>query len=316
MDMPTHRQQFGALVQAQTTVISALPYLLGCAFTYFYYHHFNVGDTVLLFIAVISFHLAVNGHNQYTDYRRFNDSGSVSENNIIAKFKIALPWARLMIGTLVLVASIIGIYLTFKAGWPLLLIGILSFLIGYAYSGGPYPILKTPLGEPVSGITMGYNITLLAIYINIYNSPRFDPFFWLKGLLIAMPAILVISNVMLGNNICDRDEDVQIGKRTLVYYIGRPAAMKVLIACYTLSYMMVIAAVALHYLPLLTLLSLITIPLVYRRIKAFVNHPDKMTTFFNILISLQLILISEIVFTGMGFLVHLNVQLIFYNLPY
>lgn len=304
MDMPTHRQQFSALVQAQTTVISALPYLLGCAFTYFYYHHFNGVDTILLFIAVISFHLAVNGHNQYTDYRRFNDSGSVSENNIIAKFKIALPWARLMIGTLVLVASVIGIYLTFKAGWPLLLIGILSFLIGYAYSGGPYPILKTPLGEPVSGITMGYNITLLAIYINIYNSPQFDPFFWLKGLLIALPAILVISNVMLGNNICDRDEDVQIGKRTLVYYIGRPASMKVLITCYALSYLMIITAVVLRYLPLLTLLSLITIPLVYRRIKAFVNHPDKMTTFFNILISLQLILISEIVFTGIGILIN------------
>ena len=223
MDIPNHRQQFAALVQAQTTVISALPYLLGCAFTYFYYRHFNLGDTILLFIAVISFHLAVNGHNQYTDYQRFTTSGSVSENNIIAKFKIALPWARLIIGSLVLISAIIGIYLTIKAGWPLLLIGILSFIIGYAYSGGHHPILKTPLGEPASGITMGYNITLLAIYINIYNSHQFDPFFWLTGLLVSLPAILVISNVMLGNNICDRKEDVQIGKRTLVYYIGRPA---------------------------------------------------------------------------------------------
>ncbi|WP_251574372.1 prenyltransferase [Limosilactobacillus agrestimuris] len=300
MDIPNHRQQFAALVQAQTTVISALPYLLGCAFTYFYYRHFNLGDTLLLFIAVISFHLAVNGHNQYTDYQRFTTSGSISENNIITKFKIALPWARLIIGSLVLVSAIIGIYLTIKAGWPLLLIGILSFIIGYAYSGGHHPILKTPLGEPASGITMGYNITLLAIYINIYNSPQFDPFFWLTGLLVSLPAILVISNVMLGNNICDRKEDVQIGKRTLVYYIGRPAAMKVLVSCYALSYIAIIAAVILRLLPVFTLLSLLTIPLVYQRIKVFINQPDKMTTFFNILISLQLILISEIIFTVIG----------------
>ncbi|MDY6042779.1 MAG: prenyltransferase [Lactobacillus johnsonii] len=300
MDIPNHRQQFAALVQAQTTVISALPYLLGCAFTYFYYRHFNLGDTILLFIAVISFHLAVNGHNQYTDYQRFTTSGSVSENNIIAKFKIALPWARLIIGSLVLISAIIGIYLTIKAGWPLLLIGILSFIIGYAYSGGHHPILKTPLGEPASGITMGYNITLLAIYINIYNSHQFDPFFWLTGLLVSLPAILVISNVMLGNNICDRKEDVQIGKRTLVYYIGRPAAMKVLVSCYVLSYIAIIAAVILRLLPIFTLFSLLTIPLVYQRIKVFINQPDKMTTFFNILISLQLILISEITFTVIG----------------
>ena len=300
MDIPNHRQQFAALVQAQTTVISALPYLLGCAFTYFYYRHFNLGDTILLFIAVISFHLAVNGHNQYTDYQRFTTSGSVSENNIIAKFKIALPWARLIIGSLVLISAIIGIYLTIKAGWPLLLIGILSFIIGYAYSGGHHPILKTPLGEPASGITMGYNITLLAIYINIYNSHQFDPFFWLTGLLVSLPAILVISNVMLGNNICDRKEDVQIGKRTLVFYIGRPAAMKVLVSCYVLSYIAIIAAVILRLLPIFTLFSLLTIPLVYQRIKVFINQPDKMTTFFNILISLQLILISEITFTVIG----------------
>ena len=300
MDIPNHRQQFAALVQAQTTVISALPYLLGCAFIYFYYRHFNLGDTILLFIAVISFHLAVNGHNQYTDYQRFTTSGSVSENNLIAKFKIALPWARLIIGSLVLISAIIGIYLTIKAGWPLLLIGILSFIIGYAYSGGHHPILKTPLGEPASGITMGYNITLLAIYINIYNSHQFDPFFWLTGLLVSLPAILVISNVMLGNNICDRKEDVQIGKRTLVYYNGRPAAMKVLVSCYVLSYIAIIAAVILRLLPIFTLFSLLTIPLVYQRIKVFINQPDKMTTFFNILISLQLILISEITFTVIG----------------
>ena len=147
---------------------------------------------------------------------------------------------------------------------------------------------------------MGYNITLLAIYINMYNSHQFDPFCWLTGLLVSLPAILVISNLMLGNTICERNEDVQIGKRTLVYYIGRPAAMKVLVSCYVLSYIAIIAAVILRLLPIFTLFSLLTIPLVYQRIKVFINQPDKMTTFFNILISLQLILISEITFTVIG----------------
>ena len=79
--------------------------------------------------------------------------------------------------------------------------------------------------------------------------------------------------------------------------------MKVLIACYVLSYIMIIVAVVLHYLPVLTLLSLVTIPIVYQRIKVFVQHPDKMTTFFNILIGLQLILVSEILFTIIGIII-------------
>ena len=39
-----------------------------------------------------------------------------------------------------------------------------------------YPLLKTPLGELASGLAMGLNITLLGVYINIYNAPTNYPF--------------------------------------------------------------------------------------------------------------------------------------------
>lgn len=301
MDVPTRRQQFGALVQAQTVVISLLPYLLGLVFTGYYYRHFNVFDAGLLLIAAVSFHFAVNGHNQYTDYRRFyRTHNERSYNNIIRKYQIPLPWARANISGLVLIPTVIGLYLTAKAGWILLLIGIISFLVGYCYSGGPYPILKTPLGEPASGITMGYNIVLLAVLINIYNAPNFDTWFWLKGLVVAAPAILVISNVMLGNNICDVDEDVKTGRHTLVYYIGRRHGLQVLVACYALAYLMIIISVLMGLLPLFTLVSLLSIMPVYQHTKLFVQAPDKASTFPNIIIDLQLILISEILFGFIG----------------
>lgn len=302
MELPNYRQRLVALLQAQTFVISLLPFLIGTAFAFFYYRQFNPGDSLLLLIAVVAFHFAVNGHNQYTDYRRFSQDSRVvhSHNNIIARFNIDLRWARLVIGTLAGIATVIGIYLTIKAGWILLLIGGLSFIVGYAYSGGHHPILKTPLGEPASGITMGYNITLLGIYINIYNAPRFDNWFWLKGLLVALPAILVIANVMLANNTCDLEEDVVIGKRTLVYYISRSTALKVLLGCYGCAYLAIIWAVIANYLPLWTLGSLLTIPFVWKHSMVFVRHPQKATTFFNVVVNLQLILVSELFFTIIG----------------
>ena len=302
MDLPNYQQRLVALLQAQTFVISLLPFLIGLTFAIFYYRQVNWGGSLLLLIAVVAFHFAVNGHNQYTDYRRFEKDTRVthSQNNIIARYHIDLKWARLVIGSLTGLATIIGIYLTIKTGWILLLIGCLSFIVGYSYSGGHHPILKTPLGEPASGITMGYNITLLGIYINIYNAPHFDPWFWLKGLLVALPAILVISNVMLANNTCDRDEDVVIGKRTLVYYIGRNAALKLLLACYASAYIAIILTVLAKYLPFWTLGSLLTIPIVWQRSVIFVHDPQKATTFFNVIINLQLILVSEIMLIVIG----------------
>lgn len=293
-------QKFNALVQIQTIIISALPYIIGSLMASYYYHHFNLSYCLWLFLAVISFHLAVNGHNQYTDYLRYKKNHVTSYNNILEKFNISQKWARNVIILLTLVSATIGIILSFKVGWIILLIGFFSYLIGYCYSGGPYPILKTPFGEPASGITMGYNITLLGIYVNIYNIHPFDSFFWAKAIIVACPAIFVIANVMLANNICDVEEDVKIGRKTLPFYIGRKNALIVLCIYYALAYIFLILSVVLHYLPTLALGGLLTIPLVYRSTKTFVKDPHKETTFKGILMNVLLVLVSEIIFSLIG----------------
>lgn len=293
-------QKFKALVQIQTIIISALPYIIGSVMASYYYHNFNLVYSLWLFLAVICFHLAVNGHNQYTDYTRYKQNHITSYNNILEKFNITKSWARKIIIILTLISAIIGITLSIKVGWIILLIGILSYLIGYCYSGGPYPILKTPFGEPASGITMGYNITFLGLYINMYNVHPFDNFFWAKAIIVAGPAIFVIANVMLANNICDVAEDVKIGRKTLPYYTGRKTALTILCCYYVLAYIFLILGIVLKYLPVITLGSLLTIPLVYHTTKTFVKNPHKESTFTGILVNVLLVLISEIIFSLVG----------------
>lgn len=293
-------QKFKALVQIQTIIISALPYIIGSVMASYYYHNFNLVYSLWLFLAVICFHLAVNGHNQYTDYTRYKQNHITSYNNILEKFNITKSWARKIIIILTLISAIIGITLSIKVGWIILLIGILSYLIGYCYSGGPYPILKTPFGEPASGITMGYNITFLGLYINMYNVHPFDNFFWAKAIIVAGPAIFVIANVMLANNICDVAEDVKIGRKTLPYYTGRKTALTILCGYYVLAYIFLILGIVLKYLPVITLGSLLTIPLVYHTTKIFVKNPHKESTFTGILVNVLLVLISEIIFSLVG----------------
>lgn len=293
-------QKFNALVQIKTIIISALPYIIGSVMASYYYHNFNLVYSLWLFLAVICFHLAVNGHNQYTDYARYKQNHITSYNNILEKFNITKSWARKIIIILTLISVIIGTILSIKVGWIILLIGILSYLIGYCYSGGPYPILKTPFGEPASGITMGYNITFLGLYINMYNVHPFDNFFWAKAIIVAGPAIFVIANVMLANNICDVAEDVKIGRKTLPYYTGRKTALTILCCYYVLAYIFLILGIVLKYLPIITLGSLLTIPLVYHTTKTFVKNPHKESTFTGILVNVLLVLISEIIFSLVG----------------
>lgn len=291
-------QRFKALVQAQTTLLTILPLLLGAIMAAYYYHHVNLGETFLLMLSAICFHLAVNGHNQLSDYRRYQNSTTVqdSTNNIIKRFAISIPWAYSVLGILLLIFLISGLYLAYLSGWPLLLLGGSSFLIGYCYSGGPYPLLKTPLGELASGLAMGLNITLLGVYINIYNAPTYDNWFWLTGSIVSLPAVFTIANIMLANNICDKDEDVVIGRKTLAYYLGTKHSLTLLQINYVFSYLGLILSAILGYLPWLILLSLFTVKSDYQLVQGFVKAPNKVTTFprnvlmFHKIVGLEVIL--------------------------
>lgn len=291
-------QRFKALVQAQTTLLTVLPLLLGTIMAAYYYHHVNLGETFLLMLSAICFHLAVNGHNQLSDYRRYQNSTTAqdSTNNIIKRFDISIPWAYSVLAILLLLFAGSGLYLAYLSGWPLLLLGCLSFLIGYCYSGGPYPLLKTPLGELASGLAMGLNITLIGVYINIYNAPTYDNWFWLTGSIVSLPAVFTIANIMLANNICDKDEDVVIGRKTLAYYLGTKHSLLLLQANYVFSYLGLILSAVLGYLPWLVLLSLLTIKSDYQLVQGFVKAPDKVTTFprnvllFHKIVGLEVIL--------------------------
>lgn len=291
-------QRFKALVQAQTTLLTVLPLLLGTITAAYYYHHVNLGETCLLMLSAICFHLAVNGHNQLSDYRRYQNSTTVqnSTNNIIKRFDISIPWAYSVLGILMLIFLISGLYLVYLSGWPLLLLGCLSFLVGYCYSGDPYPLLKTPLGELASGLAMGANISLLGIYINIYNAPTYNNWFWLTGSIVSLPAVFTIANIMLANNICDKDEDVVIGRKTLAYYLGTKHSLTLLQANYVFSYLGLILSALLGYLPWLILLSLFTVKSDYQLVQGFVKSPNKVTTFprnvllFHKIVGLEVIL--------------------------
>ncbi|MGV2687117.1 1,4-dihydroxy-2-naphthoate polyprenyltransferase, partial [Clostridium perfringens] len=120
-----------------------------------------------------------------------------------------------------------------STGWLILLLGGLSFAVGILYSFGPIPISRMPLGELFSGLFMGFVIIFISAWIHAegnhlavldlhgsvlslqVNLPAV-----LLLLVVSLPAILGIANIMLANNICDMDEDMENKRYTLPVYIG------------------------------------------------------------------------------------------------
>ena len=105
----------------------------------------------------------------------------------------------------VAVAALLGAYLIWVGGWPIFLLGVLSILSGWAYTGGPLPIAYTPLGE--------------LFVVAFFGLGAVCGTYWLCTETIAPAAIeaglavgCLTGAVLLVNNHRDAEADARVGR--------------------------------------------------------------------------------------------------------
>ena len=162
-------------------------------------------------------------------------------------------------------AMLCGIYLVAVAGWPLLLVGVLSILAGAAYTGGPRPYGYVGLGEVFVFIFFGVVAVTGSYYVQIQELP------WIVFAL-SVPIGLLGAVILLVNNIRDIDTDRRSGKRTIAVRLGRERS-RTLFACLVLGAYVALVVVALG-LTAWTLLPLLTLPLALKLIATVRGHTD------------------------------------------
>lgn len=283
---------FLELVEIKTKLASLFPFLLGTLFSVYYFSSFDGWNTLLFFVAMIIFDMATTAINNTMDYVKAKNTEYRDGENILGRAGISVEKATRLIVTMVMVAAAMGIVLTYRTNSLLLVIGAICFLIGILYTFGPFPISRMPLGEVLSGLTMGFGIFFIAVFINVPGNELMTlvidwPAFRLEGHLLnvlivflnALPLVFTIANIMLANNTCDFETDVSNHRYTLVYYIGKPLALKLYGLLYYCVFAAVILAVVLRVTTVWMLLVVLLFPLVQKNIKTFQANPDKATTF-------------------------------------
>jgi 1,4-dihydroxy-2-naphthoate polyprenyltransferase len=106
-----------------------------------------------------------------------------------------------------------GIPLVLAGGWPILVLGLLSLLFGYAYTGGPYPLAYNGLGEPFVLAFFGLGAVGGTYYL---HAAGLAPEVVLAGAQVGLLACALLAI----NNLRDVDEDLRSGKRTLAARLG------------------------------------------------------------------------------------------------
>lgn len=199
----------------------------------------NVGLALLGGVALVLLHAAVNTLNGWHDFARtqidlhtrptpFSGGHSFQKTGELTSRQVLwLGLAYLGAGTA------IGLYLSWVAGWQLLLIGVLGILTVVLYT----PLFtRIGLGELISGLGLG-TLPILGMYFLLTG--RIDAAAWVSGI----PAGLLTYNLLFLNEFPDAEADRAGGRRHMVILLGKKRARWLYVAVELGTYVAIVAGV-------------------------------------------------------------------------
>ena len=253
-----------------------ISFALGTVLAVYRYQAFNAGNFLLMLISLLCFDMTTTAINNYMDFKsaRKKSGYGYEKHNAIVRDNIRKPESIAVIIVLGTIAVLAGYMLFLRTNATVLVVGIVSFSIGVLYSAGPVPISRTPFGEIASGLFMGFFIPFLSVFIHALDRNilgfAFDGSSFtfhmnaaevLSILLCSVPAMMGIANIMLANNICDMEDDLENRRYTLPIYIGREMALVLFKALYFIAGLSVILSLVLKIIPITGILFLMIMTL-------------------------------------------------------
>lgn len=242
-----------------TLLFGLLPAILGIVVAW----HFGAAALAygaLAAVGVVLSHMSVNLIDDYIDYKSGLDKDTEHTqfsggSALVAKGAIKIE-AVLRLGLLCLAAaSLIGVYLIVRdlLLLPFFLVGILSVVFYTKY------FLKVPFaGEPVTALS--FVCIVLGAFIAAGGSPLL---LWVAA-FAAVPAGVQVGIAVLVNEVPDRKADAKHGRRhSAVMLKSMRSEAAYYIALNIIAYAVVAVGVALHALPLQSLLVILTAPIVW-----------------------------------------------------
>ncbi len=165
------------------------------------------------------------------------------------------------------IAALLGLYLVYVAGIPILIIGIASILCGIAYTGGPFPLGYNGLGDVFVFIFFGLVAVAGTYYVQALTVIP-------AAFIAAIPIGALATAILVVNNVRDADTDKVAGKRTLAVLFGRDAGRAEYLVLMILTYLTPLVLWSGYGFSPWVLLPFVTIPLAYQYTRNVYTYTD------------------------------------------
>ncbi len=170
----------------------------------------------------------------------------------------------------ILLAGLVGLYLIYIGGLPILLIGLFSIIFAILYSGGPYPLSSLGLGDLFVFIFFGL-VAVPGTYFVLSGGLTYLAF------IVAIPPGVLITGILVVNNYRDLDTDKKANKRTLAQVLGKGGTQIYYATLLGVAYLVPVYLFFIHSFSLYIFLCWATLPLAWALVKTIFTSENPAT---------------------------------------
>ncbi len=213
---PTRAPQLAVWASAarlRTLPASVAPVLIGVVLAYSDGLGHAPAAIAALFGAIL-IQIGTNYANDYFDFVKGADTAERQGPRRAVQSGLVSPEAMRRATILVFgLAVLVGLYLVWRGGWPIVIVGVASIACGVLYTGGPFPLGYRGLGDVFVLLFFGPVATAGTYWVQALELG------WLP-ILAGLGPGLISTAILAVNNLRDRETDAKAGKRTLAVRLG------------------------------------------------------------------------------------------------
>jgi len=195
--------------RVRTLPAAVAPVLVGTSFAL----KINWINAGLALIVSLSLQIAVNFSNDYSDGIRGTDANRVGPTRLVATGLASAKAVRTAAFLSFAIACLAGTLLSLNTTLWLILVGMISVLAAWGYTGGKRPYGYLGFGEFSVFIFFGLVATIGSYYVQTQQIN------W-QIVLLSIPVGSLSCAILVINNLRDRPLDEMAGKQTLAVKLG------------------------------------------------------------------------------------------------
>ncbi len=227
------------------------PVLVGTALIHQDNHSINFLNALLALLVSLLLQVAVNYSNDYSDGIRGTDDNRVGPVRLVASGLATAKAVKQAAVIAFLGAATFDVILALRTSWWLILVGAISILAAWTYTGGKRPYGYSGFGELSVFIFFGLVATVGSY---VAQSHRIS---W-QSVLVSLPVGALSCSLLAINNLRDLPKDSLVSKMTLAVRLGDKRARQMFISLLLFAH--ATAAIAAVITPW-TLITLLFLPL-------------------------------------------------------